>query len=393
MKDIKTIINSYSEQIIAYRRHIHQNPELSHQEVHTAAFIAETLRKMGLEPTTGVGGNGVIAIINGAKPGKCVGLRADFDALPIQETTGLPFASQNAGVSHSCGHDMHTAMLLGAAHVLLSLKDEFSGCVKLVFQPAEEDVLNCGAVPMIRDGVLENPHVDAMVGQHVWPQYPVGTAAIRNGAMMASSDRFHITVHGKSSHGSAPEDGIDAIVIASQIITALQTIVSRKVSPRDAAVVSIGTIHGGDRYNVIANQVKLEGTCRNLNPEVRNKMPERIEQIAKGVAESMGGSCDVEYFRGYSPTVNDAEMAEMVHGVMKEVLGDGAHVPEMSALGGEDFSFYCEKVPCAFFWLGVQSPDKPFYPIHNGGFSPDENAIPVGIEIAVRSALAFLATE
>ncbi|MFV0497308.1 MAG: M20 family metallopeptidase [Candidatus Fimivivens sp.] len=391
MNDVKTIIGSYLDQIIAYRRHIHQNPELSHDEIKTAAFIADTLRQMGLQPITGVGGHGVTAVINGSRPGKCVGLRADFDALPIQETTDLPFASQNEGISHSCGHDMHTAMLLGAAHVLLALKDEWVGCVKLIFQPAEEDVLNCGAAPMIRDGVLENPHVDAIIGQHVWPQYPVGAAAIRNGAMMASSDRFHITVHGKSSHGSAPEDGIDAIVIASQVITALQTIVSRKVSPRDAAVVSIGTIHGGDRYNVIANRVQLEGTCRNLNPEVRNKMPERIEQIAKGVAESMGGSCDVDYFKGYAPTVNDPEMFTVVHDVMKAVVGDKAHIPEMSALGGEDFSFYCEKVPSAFFWLGVQAPDRPFYPIHNGGFSPDERAMPIGIEIAVCSALAFLA--
>ena len=391
MKAIKAIINSYFDQIVAYRRHIHQNPELSHEEAQTAAFIAQTLKGMGLEPTTGVGGHGVTAVIQGAGPGKCVGLRADFDALPIQELTGLPFASQNTGVSHACGHDMHTAMLLGAAHVLLSVRDEFQGCVKLIFQPAEEDVLNCGAVPMIRDGVLENPHVDAMIGQHVWPQYPVGTAAIRNGAMMASSDRFHITVHGKSSHGSAPEDGVDAIVIASQVINALQTIVSRQVSPRDAAVVTIGTIHGGDRYNVIANSVKLEGTSRNLNPEVRNKMPERIGQIAKGVAESMGGSCEVEYFKGYAPTVNDPAMFELVHGVMRQVIGDGTNLPEMPALGGEDFSFYCERIPCAFFWLGVRTPEQPFYPIHNGCFSPDENALPVGIEIAVRSALAFLA--
>ena len=391
MKDIQAIIQTHFEQIVAYRRHIHQNPELSHEETQTAAFIAQKLRDMGLEPTTGVGGNGVTAIIQGAGPGKCVGLRADFDALPIQETTGLPFASQNPGVSHSCGHDMHAAMLLGAAHVLLAMKDEFSGCVKLVFQPAEEDVLNCGAVPMIRDGVLENPKVDAMIGQHIWPQFPVGTAAIRNGAMMASSDRFHITVRGKNSHGSAPEDGVDAIVIASQVINALQTIVSRKVSPRDAAVVTIGTIHGGDRYNVIANQVKLEGTSRNLNPEVRNKMPERITQIANGVAEAMGGSCEVEYFKGYSPTVNDPGMFEVVYGAMREVVGEGAHLPEMPALGGEDFSYYCEKVPCAFFWLGVQTPGQPFVPIHNGGLIPDENAMPVGIEIAVRSALAFLA--
>ena len=390
MKDVKTLINSYLDKIVSYRRHIHENPELSHEETQTAAFIAETLKGMGLEPKMGVGGNGVVALINGAKPGKCVGLRADFDALPIQEVTGLPFASKNDGVSHSCGHDMHTAMLLGAAHVLNDLKDEFAGCVKLVFQPAEEDVLNCGAAPMIADGVLENPKVDAMIGQHVWPQYPVGSAAIRNGAMMASSDRFHITVNGKSSHGSAPEDGVDAIVIAANVINALQTIVSRKVSPRDAAVVTVGTIHGGNRYNVIANQVKLEGTCRNLNPAVRNKMPERITQIACGVAEAMGGSCEVEYFKGYSPTVNNPEMFEMTYEVMKEVVGDKAVVPEMSALGGEDFSFYCEKVPCAFFWLGVQTPEKDFYPIHNGGFDPDENAIPIGIEIAVKSALKFL---
>lgn len=391
MKDVKALIDSYLEKIISYRRHIHENPELSHEEKETAAFIAKTLREIGLEPTTGVGGNGVTAVINGKGPGKCIGIRADFDALPIQEVTGLPFASKNAGVSHSCGHDVHTAMLLGAAHVLSELKDEFSGCVKLIFQPAEEDVLNCGAAPMIAAGALENPHVDAMIGQHVWPRYNVGTAAVRNGAMMASSDRFHITVNGKSSHGSAPEEGVDAIVIASQVITALQTIVSRKVSPRDSAVVSIGTIHGGDRYNVIANKVKLEGTCRNLNPAVRNLMPERITQIAKGVAEAMGGSCEVEYFKGYSPTVNDPAMFELVHGVMKEVVGDNAIVPEMSALGGEDFSYYCEKVPCAFFWLGVSDPEKESFPIHNGAFSPDERAIPIGIEIAVRSALKFLA--
>ena len=288
MKDIKAVINSYYDRIVSYRRHLHQNPERSHDEKETAAFIANTLKEMGLEPKTGIGGYGVTAVINGAAPGKCVGLRADFDALPVNELTGLPFASKNEGVSHACGHDVHTAMLLGAAHVLMELKDEFSGCVKLVFQPAEEDVLNCGAAPMIADGVLEDPKVDAMIGQHVWPQYETGCAAIRNGAMMASSDRFHITIKGKGSHGSAPEDGIDAIVIAAQVITALQTIVSRKVSPRDAAVVTIGTIHGGDRYNVIANQVKLEGTCRNLNPEVRNKMTERITQIAEVVASAMG---------------------------------------------------------------------------------------------------------
>ena len=391
MKDIKAVINKYFEQIVAYRRYLHENPELSHEEKNTSEFIAAKLREMGLEPKTGVGGYGVTAVIEGAGPGKCVGLRADFDALPVKELTGLPFASKNEGVSHACGHDVHTAMLLGAAHVLIDLKDEFNGCVKLVFQPAEEDVLNCGSVPMIADGVLEDPKVDAMIGQHVWPQYTTGQAAIRNGAMMASSDRFHITIKGKGSHGSAPEDGVDAIVIASHVIAALQTIVSRKVSPRDAAVVTIGTIHGGTRYNVIADEVKLEGTSRNLNPEVRNKMPGRIAEIAEGVAKAMGGEAVVEYFKGYSPTVNDPGMFDIIYGVMKETLGENAIVPEMSALGGEDFSYFCERVPSGFFWLGTRNPEDEFFPIHHGGFNADEKSIPNGIEIAVKSALAFLA--
>lgn len=237
--------------MVADRRYLHQHPELSHQEVNTAAYIAAQLREMGLSPRTGVGGNGVVAVIEGKAPGKCVALRADFDALPIVEATGLPFSSENEGVCHACGHDMHTAGLLGAARVLCDLRSEFSGCVKLVFQPAEEDVLDSGAVKMIEDGVLENPKVDAMFGQHIWPYYPVGKVAIRDGAMMASSDRFHITIRGKASHGSAPESGIDAIAAAAQVISALQTIVSRRVSPLDSAVVTIGTIHGGARYNVI----------------------------------------------------------------------------------------------------------------------------------------------
>ncbi|MEG1850248.1 MAG: amidohydrolase, partial [Oscillospiraceae bacterium] len=299
----------------------------------------------------------------------------------------------NPGVCHACGHDMHTAMLLGAAHVLYALRDELSGSVKLIFQPAEESVLSGGAPDMIADGVLEHPHVDAVIGQHMWPQFPTGTAAIRNGAMMASSDRFFITVKGKSSHGSAPEDGIDAIVIAAQVITALQTIVSRGISPLDSAVVSIGVIHGGDRYNVIANEVKLEGTCRNLNPLVRNQMPKRIEQIIRGVTDAMGGTYDFRYCYGYAPTVNNPKMFELVYGVMKDMLGDNAVIPPSSALGGEDFSFFCEERPSAFFWLGCRRPEVLFgdtFPIHNGGFSPDEKAMPVGIEIFVNSALKFL---
>ncbi len=389
---IQSIIQQHLDQIIADRRHLHQHPELSHQESATAAYIAAQLRKMGLEPKTNVGGHGVVALIEGAQPGKCVALRADFDALPIKEATGLPFASQNEGVCHACGHDMHTATLLGAARVLCDLKSELAGSVKLVFQPAEEDVLDSGAPKMIADGLLENPTVDAMFGQHIWPYYPVGTIAIRNGAMMASSDRIRITIHGKSSHGSAPEDGVDAIAAAAQVITALQNIVSRQISPLDSAVVTIGTIQGGARYNVIADTVQLEGTCRNLNPEVRNKMPERIGAVVKGVCEALGATGELEYIRGYSPTVNNHELFPFVYETIKEVVGEeNTVIPQNSALGGEDFSYYCERVPSCFFWTGVLTPGATIYPLHNGSLSPDEGALPVGIEVMVRCAVKYLA--
>jgi amidohydrolase len=317
-----------------------------------------------------------------------------MDALPIEEATGLPFSSVHPGVSHSCGHDCHTSMLLGCAMVLQQMKDDWNGKIKLIFQPSEENVLSSGAKKMIADGVLENPPVDAIFGQHVWPQYAAGTVAVRNGAMMASSDRFEITVKGRKSHGSQPENGVDAIVAAAHLITALQSIVSRNVPPQDAAVLTIGTIHGGDRYNVIAGEVKLEGTCRTLNPEVRNAMPERIERVIHGTAQALGASAELVYHRGYSPTVNDPRLFELGSRVMKERLGEeNVFIPQNSGMGGEDFSFYCEKVPGLFFWLGCRDPKVAFqdtYPIHNGGLLPQESALKVGMEIMAASALEFL---
>ena len=393
MEDIRALVLKYYEKMIEYRRHIHRHPELSGEEKQTAAFIAARLREMGLEPTENVGGYGVTAVIEGCGEGKCIGLRADIDALPITETTGCSFASENAGVSHSCGHDCHTAMLLGCAHVLMETRDSWKGKVKLIFQPAEESVLSGGAPDMIADGVLENPHVDAIIGSHVWPSIASGHAAIRNGAMMASSDKFFITIKGKASHGSQPENGIDAIVAAAHIVTALQSIVSRSVAPLKSAVVTIGTIEGGDRYNVIADTVKMEGTCRNLDPDVRNEMAGRIEGIIRGVTQALGAEYEFKYCRGYSPTVNDPAMFELVYATMQELLGDKALIPENSALGGEDFSFYGEKIPAAFYWLGTcplsQDPKKAA-PIHNGALDIDEESLTLGVEITVRSALRYL---
>ena len=372
---ISTLVEKYWDKVKEHRYYLHAHPELSHHEKNTAAYIAETLKKMGLSPKENVGGYGVTAVIEGKGEGKCVGLRADFDALPITECTGVPFASETPGVMHACGHDAHTAMLLGAAYVLNEIKDEFAGKVKLVFQPSEEDAAGSGA----------------MFGQHVWPNLPYGKVGVRNGAMMASSDRFFITIKGKNSHGSAPENGIDAIVIAAQVISALQTIVSRNVGPLDSAVVTIGTIHGGNRYNVIADEVKMEGTCRNLNPAIRNTMPDRIGNIVRGVSESMGGSCEFKYLKCYSPTVNDPGKFAIVRDSIVEVLGeDGLVIPENSALGGEDFSFYCQEIPSAFFWLGCQDADQPKYPIHHGNFLPKEESLIIGMKVMLTAALNFL---
>ena len=391
MSEVRKIIDKYWDKVKEHRIWLHQHPEPSGKEKETSAYIAKTLREMGLEPTEHVGGYGVTAVIEGKGEGKCVGLRDDFDALEVVEDNDLPFHSLTPGMAHACGHDSHTAMLLGAAYVLNEMRDQFSGKVKLLFQPSEENAADSGAKKMIADGCLENPHVDAVFGQHVWPSYDTGYVAVRNGAMMASSDRFFITVHGKNSHGSAPENGIDAIMIASYVVAALQSIVSRNVGPLDSAVVTIGKMNGGSRYNVIADEVVMEGTCRNLNPAVRNTMPQRIENIVKGVVEGMGGTYDFNYMMCYSPTVNDPKQFELVRDVIRDVVGpDHLVIPEHSALGGEDFSFYCEKVPSCFFWLGCHDPAKPRYPIHHGSFYPEWESLPIGMEVLVTSALRYL---
>ena len=392
MNRVHSLVQSRQDWIVTHRRWLHAHPELSHQETQSATYIASVLRSLGLEVHENVGSRGVTALIEGAKPGKCVALRADFDALPIQEpNSDLPYCSQNPGVMHACGHDTHAAMLLGAAAVLNELRGEFSGSVKLIFQPAEEDVLHSGARELIADGVLENPRVDAIFAQHVWPHDTVGQAAVKSGAMMAASDRFSITIHGKNSHGSAPENGIDAIVIAAQVVTALQSIVSRNVGPLESAVLTIGTVHGGQRYNVIADTVQLEGTCRTLDPAVRKRIPVRMEAIIRGVTEGMGGSYDFRFTNCYGPSLNDPAEFERMKKAIVETLGEeGLVIPESSALTSEDFAFYCERIPGCLFWLGVREPDAPFFPLHSSNFLPSERALTNGAEILCRAALNYL---
>lgn len=391
MNQTSELTNRYREKVIAYRRQLHAHPELSGCERQTAAFIAQTLREMGLCPTENVGGFGVTALIEGAGPGKCIALRADIDALPIPECTGLPFSSEASGVSHSCGHDVHAAMLLGAAHLLCDLRGEFAGTVKLIFQPSEENATESGAKKMIAAGVLEHPHVDAIIGQHVSPLCPSGKITLRKGAISSASDRFFITIRGKSSHASKPETGIDAIAVGSQVLCALQTVVSRSVSPLDNVVLTVGTVRAGTRYNVVSETFEAEGTCRNRDLRTRDLVRTRMESIIRGVTEGMGAQYTFRYIPGYLPTVNAPEMVDLLTDTAADLIGSENIIPmEHASMGGEDFCFYSERIPAVFWHLGCRKDGSEFWPIHNGHFSPDETVMDLGMQLLAETALRFL---
>ncbi len=389
---LKRLIDDVMPKVIEIRRDIHRHPELSGEEERTASRVADILSSLGIEFREGIGGNGVVGAIRGAGgPGRVCALRADMDALPMTEQTNLAYSSETEGVMHACGHDTHTAMLLGAAMVLARMKDDFAGTVKFVFQPAEEANPTGGAPAMIEAGALEDPHVDAMVGLHVWPSLATGEIGIRPGAMMGASDRVFVTVRGRSSHGSEPDRGVDAIAAAGQILSAFQTIVSRNVSPLDAAVLSIGTIRGGYRYNVIADEVVMEGTVRTLSPKVQDMMPERIRQIAGGIATAFGATAEIRYVKGYPPLLNDPTVTATVREALHSVSGARVLDVEHPAMGGEDFSFFARVVPSAFLWLGCRPEGvdpATFAPVHNTGFTPDEACFPYGVEALVRSAIS-----
>ena len=385
----KALIDQHWEQIVADHRWLHAHPELSGKEEKTAAYIAESLKKMGLEVQENVGGHGVVALIEGSKPGKCVALRADFDALPVTECTGLPYASENPGVMHACGHDVHTAMLLGAARVLCNMRDAFSGSVKLIFQPAEEK--GGGAQQMIEDGVLQDPPVEAIFAQHLGAMTPTGSIVYRNGAMMGASDGFTITVHGKGAHASTPERGVDAITISAQVISALQNIVSRSISPFANVVMGIGTISGGTAHNIVAEAVEMTGTCRNVDLQLREELPKRMEAIIKAITESMGGGYSFQYRKGYPPVINDEKMCNIVRVAAAEVIDEDRITQQKNpSLGAEDFAYYAERVPGAMFILGCKKEGTDAFPLHSGRFAPDEECMRTGVYIMASSAIRFL---
>ena len=384
----------YIDKVIEWRRNIHSHPELSQHEARTSELAASVLEGLGLEVKRNIGGYGVVGLLRGKHEEKTIALRADMDALPLNEETGLSYASQNPGVMHACGHDTHTAMLLGAACALCEMRDKLNGNVKFIFQPAEELNPTGGAPGMIHDGVLDNPNVDAMLALHVWPAYETGKIITRSGALMAASDRIFITVHGKTAHGSRPDQGVDAIVAAANIITGLQSIISRSVSPLDSAVLTIGTIHGGYRYNVIPDCVKLEGTVRTLNPDVQNQMPGLITRTAKNIAEAFGASCDVEYVKGYPPMMNDAKLAGLVcESVRRHMGNDALIIAEQPDLTAEDFAFFARERPAVMAWLGCRPANqsiKDTAMLHNTKFCPDESCFIYGINFFTSCVIDYL---
>ena len=377
--NIKKEIQKISEHIYSYRRDFHQYPELSFQEYRTAETISKHLESFGIEHRTGVGKTGVVGeIVFGDGP--TIALRADMDALPIQEVGDLKYKSKNEGVMHACGHDGHMAILLGAANALSKNKKLKKGKVRFIFQPAEEGA--GGARYMIKDGCLDQ--VDEIYGLHLWNYQPVGEIGVKNGPIMAAADMFDIIIKGKGGHGATPQGTVDAIVVASNLITMLQTIVSRNTNPLDNAVVTIGEINGGQNFNVIADEVKLTGTTRAYTENNRNMIKKRMQDIIDGVSKSFGAEIVLKYKEGYPPTVNHKDPTKLVLEASAMVVGKGSGYPYLS-MGGEDFSYYLQKVPGCFFFVG-SAPDKNNIlstPHHCSHFDIDERSLLIGASVYV----------
>lgn len=380
LKDkIKKLADTYFNELISVRRHLHAHPELSYEEAETSNFISLKLTEYGIEHQTNIGGYGIVGLIKGKNATKkTIALRADMDALPIEEKNTTDYISQNKGVMHACGHDVHTTSLLGAAKILQELRDDFEGTIKLIFQPAEEK-LPGGASIMIKDGVLENPKVETILGQHVLPQLETGKVAFKSGIAMASCDEIYITVKGKGGHGAVPHLAIDPILIASHIVIALQSIVSRNANPIMPSVLSIGKFIANGATNIIPEEVKLEGTFRTFDENWRAEAKEKIITTCNTIAASFGGSCDIVIEHGYPFLKNDETLTKSAFELAKEYLGN-ENVEEMPArMTAEDFSYYSQLVPACFYRLGTGNIAKGITSsIHTPTFDVDENCLKIG---------------
>ena len=393
---IRADILDLQPSLIQWRRDFHRFPELGFQEKRTSTAIAEKLTAWGIPHQTAIAQTGIVATITGRKASqgqgkhKVLAIRADMDALPIQEENIVSYKSQIENMMHACGHDGHTAIALGTAKYLWEHRADFSGTVKIIFQPAEEGP--GGAKPMIEAGVLENPQVDALIGLHLWNNLPLGTVGVRSGALMAATEYFHCKITGRGGHGALPHQTIDSILVTAQVVNSIHTIVSRNVSPLESAVISIGEFHAGSAVNVIADSARISGTVRYFNPEVGAKLATRMEEVIAGICAAHGASYDLQYHKLYPAVINDYAIAELVRSVAETVIETPTGiVPECQTMGGEDVSFFLEAVPGCYFFLGSANPDKGLaYPHHHPRFNFDETALATGVEIFARCVEKFL---
>jgi len=383
-------------EVIKIRRFLHMNPEPANREFETSRLIASKLESLGLEVRTGIAKTGIVALLKGAQPGPAVAVRAEMDALPIQEKTNLAYSSLNPGLMHACGHDVHCSLALGTAMVLAPLKDRIKGNIVFIFQPAEEGPPaneEGGARLMIKEGAIANPGVSAIFALQVWPE-TVGKILFSPGTVTASSDPFKVTIKGRSADAARPHEGVDAIVIAAEIITALQAVPSRELDPTDPAVITIGVINGGTKSNMIAEEVTFGGTVLSLSHDNRKKIPIVMESIVDNIAASFGASAVFEYKRGIPSVYNHPELAASMLPTLEKLLGKDKVLPWKPQMMAEDFALFSEKIPAFYFFLGVKNPAQPAAaPLHSPHFNPDEAAIPIGIKALCHLLLDALAQQ
>lgn len=388
---VRDEIAEWEPELIATRRDFHMHPEMGLEEVRTSGIVAERLRALGLDEVhTGIAITGVKGILRGGKPGKTLLLRADMDALPIEEENDVEYKSQTANTMHACGHDAHTAILLAAARVLVRHREEIPGTIVFCFQPAEEG--RGGARRMVAEGVLENPHIDAAVGLHMAQEEPVGTINIYPGPAMAAADSFRVTIQGKGGHAARPQSTVDALLVAVEVVNTLQTLVSREVDPMSPAVVTTATLHaGGTASNIIADTATLSGSVRWFDQSTGDQLAERIPAIIKGVAHTLRATAEVEYSRFVPPTVNEPEMAAMVRAVATAVVGEAQVHSGPPIMGSEDFSEFTQRVPSAFFFVGSRDEASgKIWGHHHPRFDIDERSLAIGVEMMVQCAMRYL---
>lgn len=385
--EIKALVAKHYEEVVALRRYFHTYPEVSGQEFNTQQKIMEELAVLGLASHVAAK-TGVVADIIGALPGKTVAVRADIDALPLQDECEQPYRSQNHGVCHACGHDGHIAMLLGVAKVLCAVRERLAGTIRLLFQPSEE-TFDGGASDLIAEGELDG--VETIIGAHLWQSYPVGTIGISYGRMMASPDEFTITIQGHGGHASMPHQTIDPIVVGAEIILALNTIISRNIDPIEPALLSVGCFKAGDVYNIIPDTAVMKGTVRSFEEQVRQQIFANIERKVDGICAAAGASYSIDKQFGYSPVINDPSVTAVIAEAACEAQGPGNVLEIKPVMGGEDFSYYQQKIPGAFLFVGSGNSDKGIiYPNHHPKFDIDEQALGYGVEVLVRTALKLL---